>query len=73
MKCIRAVKATKQYKIGEVKRVSDKEAESATRDGYWQYVAKYEWKSLNKKLEQESSTIVEQPKETNKTNKKSKA
>lgn len=77
MKCIRAIKATKQTKIGELKRVSDKEADSATKDGYWQYVAKSEWKYLNKKKveeEKEAATVkVETAEQSNKSNKKHKS
>ena len=73
MKCIKSVRATKQHKIGEIKRVSDKEAESATRDGYWQYVAKSEWKSLNKKVVEEQKVTVEKTNQVNKTNKKQSA
>lgn len=59
MKCIKAVKSTKQFKQGDIKRVADKEADSATKDGYWKYVSKSEWKSATKKQEE---TSIQEPK-----------
>ncbi len=77
MKCIRAVKATKQTKIGELKRLSDKEADVATKGGYWQYVPKSEWKHLNKKkVEEEKQSVsinVETTQQSNNHNKKQKS
>jgi hypothetical protein len=49
MKCIKATKTTKQFKTGDIKRVTDNEAASSTADGYWMYISKSEWKSSNRK------------------------
>lgn len=49
MKCIQATKTTKQFNTGDIKRVKDAEADTATKDGYWKYVAKSEWKKLTRK------------------------
>lgn len=49
MKCIKATKTTKQFKTGDIKRVSDREADTATRDGYWMYISKSEWKEATRK------------------------
>lgn len=51
MKCIKATKTTKQFKTGDIKRVTDKEAESSTADGYWKYIPKSEWKKATSKKE----------------------
>jgi hypothetical protein len=48
MKCIKAVKPTKHVKVGEMKRVQDKDADLSVKDGYWQYTSKSEWKSYSK-------------------------
>jgi hypothetical protein len=48
MKCIKAVKPTKHIKVGEMKRVQDKEADLSVKDGYWQYASKSEWKAYKK-------------------------
>jgi len=45
MKCIKAIRATKEVELGEIKRVDNKTAHSMV--GYsWQYVSKTEWKLL---------------------------
>lgn len=49
MKTIKATKTTKKFKEGDIKRVTDKEATTATVDGYWKYVPKSEWKQENRK------------------------
>jgi hypothetical protein len=63
MKTIKATKNTKQFKVGDIKRVSDKEAESATADGYWMYISKSEWKkSTNQKNTHDSEGSLENDK-----------
>ena len=44
MKCIQAIKETKNTKVGEIKRIEDKEAQQRVDGGYWKYVSKSEWK-----------------------------
>lgn len=49
MKCIQSIKATKNVQTGTVVRISEIEAESQVKSGYWKYVPKSEWKSLTRK------------------------
>lgn len=78
MKCIKAIKGTKQFEVGEIKRVTDVEADSATRDGYWTYISKSEWKLATRKpkaeevesVKEKYPANVEGSKEFNKANKK---
>ena len=44
MKCIKAVKSSKYSDVGEIKRVSNAEAEEKVQTGYWVYVPKSEYK-----------------------------
>lgn len=44
MKCIQAVKSYKNVTEGTIIRVTDKEADSQVKDGYWKYVPKSEWR-----------------------------
>lgn len=53
MKCIKAIKPSKHAKIGDIKRVEDKYADSSVKDGYWQYVSKSEWKDATRKQKEE--------------------
>ena len=79
MKCVQSIKATKQVEVGEIKRVTDKEAESDVKSGYWKYIPKNEWKSKTRKTKtvdekgrEKQPETVGDSKESNKTNKKSK-
>ncbi len=55
MKCIKSVKALKNYEIGEVVRINNVEAEEKVRTGYWQYAPKSEWKTkAHSKVETQS-------------------
>lgn len=57
MKCIKAIRASKDVEVGDIKRVDDKTAMNMVGSS-WQYVSKSEWKlSRGKK-------VVEEPKET---------
>lgn len=49
MKCVKAIKETKTSKVGDIVRVSDKEADTRVSTGYWGYVAKTEWKEYSRK------------------------
>ena len=44
MKCIKAIRATKEVELGEIKRVDNKTAHSMVGIS-WKYVSKTEWKS----------------------------
>jgi hypothetical protein len=43
MKCIKALRASKEYEVGEIKRVDDKTANNMVGLS-WEYVSKTEWK-----------------------------
>ena len=56
MKCIKAIRASKDVELGEIKRVDDKAASSMVGSS-WQYVSKTEWKlSRGKKVVEEVTT-----------------
>ena len=63
MKCIKAIKSTKYSEIGDIKRVSEAEAEEKVETGYWVYVPKSEYKqSLStKKVDSNTVVIEEEP------------
>lgn len=44
MKCIQAIKKTKEHSVGEILRVDDKTAFNMV-GTYWKYISKFEWKS----------------------------
>lgn len=44
MKCIQAIKQTKEHSVGEILRVDDKTAFNMV-GSYWKYISKSEWKS----------------------------
>ena len=58
MKCIKAIRATKEVELGEIKRVDDKTAHNMA-GSMWQYISKTEWKlSRGKKVIQEVTDQV---------------
>lgn len=69
MKCIQAIRASKDVEVGDIKRVDDKTAYNMVGLS-WKYVSKTEWKlSRGKKVTTEISTQdVDQS--TNKVDKK---
>jgi len=48
MKCIQAIKETKYSKTGEIKRVTESEADERVSTKYWKFISKSEWKSSKK-------------------------
>jgi hypothetical protein len=46
MKCIVAIKPTKQTEVGTVKRIDDIGAESMVKSGYWKYIPKSQFKKV---------------------------
>ncbi len=50
MKCIQSIRATKNTEVGVIKRITNKDAESEVKGGYWKYVPKSEWKSSKKSV-----------------------
>lgn len=45
MKCVKAIKSSKNIEIGSIIRIDDIEAENKVKTGYWAYVPKSEWKT----------------------------
>lgn len=73
MKTIKAIKQTKHVEVGELKRVTDKEADDNVRSGYWKYVPKSELKTQKvEEVREKYPANVEGSKEFNKANKKTK-
>lgn len=51
MKCIKAIKSTKNVEVGFVSRVGDADAETKVKTGFWQYAPKSEWKAYTRPTE----------------------
>jgi hypothetical protein len=66
MKCIKVIKELKTYKMGDVSRVSNKDADDKVMSGYFMYVPKSEWKQITK----QKVEVAETSKENTKTLKK---
>ena len=49
MKTIKAIKATKYSAVGDIKRVTEVEAEEKVSTGYWKFIPKIEWKEATRK------------------------
>ena len=54
MKCIQAIRETKYSSIGDIKRVTEVEADEKVSTGYWKFIPKMEWKlaTRSKKVEE---------------------
>ena len=48
MKCIQAIRETKYSKVGDIKRVSDSEANEKVDTKYWKFIPKSEMKGTKK-------------------------
>lgn len=59
MKCVKAIKSSKNVEVGTINRVDDAEAEVKVKTGYWQYVPKSEWKAFNGKNQKTEKTTTE--------------
>lgn len=55
MKCIKAIKATKEVELGTIKRVDNKTANNMV-GSMWTYIPKSEWKAQFAKTTDESKT-----------------
>lgn len=44
MKCIQAIRASKNVEVGDIARIGDVEAELRVRGGSYKYIPKTEWK-----------------------------
>jgi len=53
MKCIKAIRATKHTVVGEIKRLTDIEANEKVSTGYWTFAPKSEWKLATRKSKTE--------------------
>ncbi len=53
MKCIKSIKQTKHYDLGEIRRTDDVDAEQKVSSGIWMYIQKSEWKTATRKAKQE--------------------
>ena len=60
MKCIIAVKSTKNMEVGTIKRVDDVEAEEKVRVGFFNYISKSEWKKSRGIVEPVLDTLGKQ-------------
>ena len=75
MKCIKAIKATKYSAIGDIKRVTDIEANERVETGYWKFVPEMEWKEATRKVAEPvnpqitDAVTTEQPKSNKKKSK----
>ena len=50
MKCIKAIKETKSYTLGEIRRTDNIDADQKVASGVWKFIPKSEWKG-NKKTQ----------------------
>ncbi len=48
MKCIKAIKETKSYSLGEIRRTDDVDADQKVASGVWKFIPKSEWKLTKK-------------------------
>ena len=54
MKCIKAIKETKDVSVGTIKRVDDKTAINMV-GSFWEYISKAEWKASTRKPKTEKT------------------
>ena len=54
MKCIQAIRETKYAKVGDMKRVSDLEANEKVDTKYWKFIPKSQWKLSTKQSNTET-------------------
>ena len=67
MKCIKAIRASKDVEVGDIRRVDDKTAYNMVGSS-WAYVAKSEWKLATRKSKQSTEQVDDQ--DTDKVEKK---
>ena len=65
MKCIKAIRETKDVKLGEIRRVDDKTAFNMVGNS-WAYVSKSEWKETTRKSKPTDKVIEEQSEQVEK-------
>ena len=59
MKCIKAIKASKDVQVGDIKRVDDRTAYNMV-GSMWEYVSKSEWKLVTRKQKQTEQTTEQE-------------
>jgi hypothetical protein len=65
MKCIKCIRQTKTYDLGEIRRTDDIDAEQKVKSGTFKYIPKTEWKGSKGSTKVEvANEINEQPAET---------
>ena len=65
MKCIKCIRQTKTYDLGEIRRTDDIDAEQKVKSGNFKYIPKIEWKGNKESVKVEvAEQINEQPAET---------
>jgi hypothetical protein len=64
MKCIQAVKESKNYEVGTILRIDDKEANFKVDSGYWKFIPKIEWKKTRVKSEPKTQEEFEKREKT---------
>ncbi len=65
MKCIKAIKETKSYQLGEIRRTEDLDADQKVASGVWKFISKSEWKE-NTRKSKPVEVSEEKPKKTSK-------
>ncbi len=56
MKCIKVIKQSKSYELGEIRRVENSEADVKVSTGYWAFCPKSEWKAVTRKPKADQAT-----------------
>lgn len=55
MKCIKAIRETKTYKLGEIRRTDDIDADQKVASGTFMFIPKSEWKAATRKPKTETN------------------
>jgi hypothetical protein len=63
MKCIKVIKQSKSYELGEIRRMDDLEAEAKVKTGYWAFCPKSEWKLIARKPKKVEAVVESQAEE----------
>ncbi len=71
MKTIKTIRELKNQKIGDISRVTDKDADEKVMSGYFMYVPKSEWKQIVRQKVEVSETSKENTKTLKKTQRNS--
>ena len=71
MKTIKTIRELKNQKIGDISRVTDKDADEKVMSGYFMYVPKSEWKQIVRQKVETTDTSKENTKTLKKTQRNS--